>query len=170
MTAVAETGGTGSAQPAPDFSLVLGGPLFQLLLRAHLSDDALTLVRKRLVVISLFTWLPLLLLSAAQGTLMAGKVAVPFLKDVEVHVRFLVALPLLIVAELVVHQRMRNIIAVFRERNLIPPAEVPRFQAAIAAAFRLRNSVLAEVLLAAFVYVVGVQVLWRQFIALQADT
>ena len=25
----------------PDFSLVLGGPLYQLLRRAHLSDDAL---------------------------------------------------------------------------------------------------------------------------------
>jgi Cytochrome c oxidase caa3 assembly factor (Caa3_CtaG) len=33
--------------------------------------------------------------------------------DVEVHVRFLVALPLLMVAELVVHQRMRPIIRQF---------------------------------------------------------
>ena len=31
----------------------------------------------------------------------------PFLLDFEVHVRFLVALPLLIAAELVVHQRLR---------------------------------------------------------------
>ena len=28
-------------QNPPDFSLVLGGPLFQLLRRAHLADDAL---------------------------------------------------------------------------------------------------------------------------------
>ena len=33
----------------PDFSLVIGGPLFQLLRRAHLSDDALHLVRQRIV-------------------------------------------------------------------------------------------------------------------------
>lgn len=39
----------------PDFSLVLGGPLFQLLRRAHLSDDALMMVRQRLVVFMLLT-------------------------------------------------------------------------------------------------------------------
>jgi hypothetical protein len=32
---------------------VLGGLLFQLLLRAHLSDDALTLVRQRIIVMAL---------------------------------------------------------------------------------------------------------------------
>ncbi len=47
----------------PDFSLVLGGPLFQLLRRAHLSGDALELVHLRILVITLFAWLPLLLLS-----------------------------------------------------------------------------------------------------------
>ncbi len=54
----------------PDFSLVLGGPLFQLLRRAHLSDDALQMVRQRIVVISLFTWLPLFLLAAFEGQLL----------------------------------------------------------------------------------------------------
>ena len=90
-----------------DFSLVLGGPLFQLLRRAHLADDALMLVRQRVIVIALFAWLPLLVLSALEGQVLGGSAAVPFLLDVEVHVRFLVALPLLIIAELVVHQRMR---------------------------------------------------------------
>ena len=51
----------------PDFSLVLGGPLFQLLLRAHLSDDALTLVRQRIIVIALLAWLPRLVLSTLEG-------------------------------------------------------------------------------------------------------
>ena len=36
-------------QTPTDFSLVLGGPLFQLLRRAHLSNDALTLVRQRII-------------------------------------------------------------------------------------------------------------------------
>jgi len=31
-----------------DFSLVLGGPLFQLLRRAHLSGDAPQMVRRRI--------------------------------------------------------------------------------------------------------------------------
>jgi hypothetical protein len=52
----------------PEFSLVLGGPLFQLLRRAHLSDDALLMMQRRIVVIALVTWLPLLLLSALERT------------------------------------------------------------------------------------------------------
>ena len=88
-----------------DFSLVLGGPLFQLLRRAHLSDDALTLARQRIIVISLLAWLPLLVLSAMEGNALGGSAAIPFMLDVEVHVRFLVAMPLLIAAELVVHKR-----------------------------------------------------------------
>ena len=160
----------GLLRQPPDFSLVLGGPLFQLLRRAHLADDALTMVRQRVVVIALLAWLPLLVLSAIEGRLLGGSVAVPFLLDVEVHVRFLVAMPLLIVAELVVHQRMRPLLQQFLERNLIPESGMARFEAAIASAFRLRNSVLAEVLLIAFVYGVGILIVWRHYVALDTAT
>ena len=132
-----------------DFSLVLGGPLYQLLRRSRLTDDALHLVRRRIIVISLLAWLPLLALSALEGVALGGNVAVPFLLDVEVHVKFLLVIPLMIAAELVVHQRMRFVVRQFLERNLIPESALPRFDAAIASAFRLRNSVLAEVLLMA---------------------
>ncbi len=88
-----------------DFSIVLGGPLFQLLRRAHLTGDALELLVRRVVAIPLFAWLPLLVLSALEGQALGGSVAIPFLLDVEVHVRFLLVMPLLIIAELVVHRR-----------------------------------------------------------------
>ena len=160
----------GLLRDSQDFSLVLGGPLFQLLRRAHLSDDTLMLVRQRIIVISLFAWLPLLVLSALEGKLLGGNVAVPFLMDVEVHVRFLVVVPLLIAAELVVHRRMRYLVRQFLERNLIPENAMARFDAAISSAFRLRNSVLAEVLLIAIVYVVGILIVWRQYLALDTPT
>jgi hypothetical protein len=160
-----------SASPAGgDFSLVLGGPLYQLLRRAHLADDALSLQRRRIVVITLLAWLPLLVLAALDGRLMGGGVAVPFLFDVDLHVKFLVALPLLVVAELVVHQRMRSLVENFQARRLVPAESIGRFEAAIASAYRLRNSVPAEVLLMAFVYVVGITVIWRQHMALDAAT
>lgn len=154
---------------AKNFSLVLGGPLFQLLLRAHLSDDALMHVRQRIIVIALLAWLPLLLLSAVEGHLLGGS-AVPFLMDVEVHIRFLLAMPLLILAELVVHRRMRPVVQQFLERNLIPDGGMTRFRAAIESALRLRNSVLAEVLLITLVYGVGVMIIWRHYISLDAAT
>lgn len=155
---------------AQDFSLVLGGPLFQLLRRAHLSDDALSLQRRRILVLALIAWLPLLLLATLSGRLFDGGVAVPFLFDVEVHVKFLVVLPLLVIAELVVHQRMRTVVSTFGARHLVAPVDVARLDSAIASAYRLRNSITAELLLIAIVYAVGISVVWRQYVALDAAT
>ena len=153
-----------------DFSLVLGGPLFQLLCRSHLSGNALELWRQRIVVITLIAWLPLLILSALQGQAWGRGAVVPFLLDVEAQVRFLIALPLLIVAELVVHQRMRLVVRQFLERDLIPKSALPYFDAAIKSAFRLRNSLIAEILLIGFVYIVGVLLFWRHYVALATAT
>src|SRR5215475_168733 len=92
----------------PDFSLVLGGPLFQLFRRAHLTGDSLDLLYRRLLVITLVAWLPLLLLATLNSS--AGNLGrLSFLHDVEVHVRFLIALPILVAAELIVHARMRPV-------------------------------------------------------------
>jgi hypothetical protein len=153
-----------------NFSLVLGGPLFQLLRRAHLADDALMLVRQRVIVIALLAWLPLLALSLVEGRVLGGSTVVPFLFDFEVHIRYLIALPLLVAAELVVHRRMSPLVQQFLERNLIPESSMPRFEAAIASAFRLRNSALAELMLIAFVYGVGILIVWRNYLALDTLT
>jgi hypothetical protein len=143
-----------------NFSLVLGGPLFQLLQRTRLAGDTLQLLHRRIVVLTLLAWAPLMALSLVQGHAWSG-VALPFLKDVELQVRLLVAVPLLIVAELVVHRRMRPVIGQFVDRGLIPEAARETFHEAVASAMRLRNSVSAELLLIAVVYVVGVGVSWR---------
>jgi hypothetical protein len=160
-------------KPSPlddDFSVVIGGPLFQALRRARLTGDGLQLVRRRIMVLAFIAWVPLLLLSAADGKAWGQVVAVPFLKDIDVHARFLVALPLLIVAEIIVHQRMRPVVTQFVTLGLVPPAIRDRFDAAIHSAMRLRNSILAELAMIALVYGVGVLVLWRYYVALAAPT
>ena len=154
----------------PEFSLVLGGPLYQLLRRSRVADSGLELLHRRILLISLICWLPLFILSAWQGQLLGGVSAIPFLRDVEVHIRFLVVVPLLVGAELVVHRRMRFLIAQFLERNLVAEEDMQRFKSAITSAMRLRNSVLAEVLLVAFVYLVGVLVIWRHYTAIDAES
>ncbi|MBV9726056.1 MAG: hypothetical protein JO299_12910 [Gammaproteobacteria bacterium] len=155
---------------ADTFSIVHGGPLFQLLLRARLSGDALDLVVRRVILFVLISWAPLLALSAFGGHLLDGNIALPFLLDIETHIRFLVVVPLLLLAELVVHRRLLPVARAFLDRDLISEADEDRFDAAINSAFRLRNSVLVEVLLLVFVYVVGVFVVWRQYTSLNVST
>jgi hypothetical protein len=129
------------------------------------------LLRRRILFFAVFGWLPLLLLSSLEGHLVAGGgVAVSFARDVDVHVRFLIVVPLLVLAELVVHQRMRPIARAFLDRNLIPEADLGRFRHALASAFRLRNSVLAETLMLLLVYGFGVLFVWRYYTALETTT
>lgn len=159
-----------SVQPIQDFSLVLGGPLFQILRRAHLSDEGLRLAVRRVLAIPLLAWLPLLLLAALDGTAVGGATSLPFIRDLEVHVRFFVALPLLLAAEPVVHLRMRHLVGSFLERRLIPDDDMGRFQATIESTFSLRNSTVAELALIVLVYGLGITVFWRQFLSLDVAT
>jgi len=149
--------------------VILGGPLFQMFRRAHLSGDALELLHRRLAALVLLAWLPLLILSSLGGRAWGDAVQMPFLRDIEVHLRFLVAMPLLILAELMVHQRMRPLAREFVERAMVTGAARPRFDAAAASAFRLRNSVTAEVVLIVFVYAFTIFFVWpRQAAAMSA--
>src|ERR1700756_4829712 len=96
-------------QQVPDFSLMLGGPLFQLLRKSRLEGDAMEMLHRRILAAIMLTWVPLLVFSTF-GPGSGGLGRISFVRDIEVQVRFLVALPILIAAELVVHARIRLVI------------------------------------------------------------
>jgi hypothetical protein len=151
---------THNSKEPTDFSLVLGGPLFQLLVRSHLATPALDLMKRRIVFLSMFAWLPLLLLSLVDGKAL-GSVGLPFLYDIEMHARFLLALPLLIVAEIMVHQRTRLVVGQFTDRGIISVEVLPKFKEVIDSAMKLRNSVVIELILVILVFVAG-NYLWSK--------
>jgi hypothetical protein len=153
-----------------NFSLISGGPLFQLWRRTGLTGDALQMPHRRVLVAVLLTWVPLLLLSMVDGRAWGDSVVLTFLKDVETHVRLLMAVPLLILAEVKVHRELPTILRCFVDRGLISATERPRFEAAVASAVRLRNSIVAELLLIVLVYGVGILVIRRTQFALDMDT
>jgi hypothetical protein len=140
-----------------DFSLVLGGPLFQLLRKAHLEGDALELLNRRLIASILVTWFPLLILSTF-GTNVGGTGRISFFRDIEVHARFLAALPILIAAELVVHSRIRPVVRRFVEWRIVLPKDMPAFHKAVESAVKVRNSLSVELALLGAVYTLGLWV------------
>jgi hypothetical protein len=142
-----------------DFSLVLGGPTFRFLRKARLSGDHLELLLRRMIIITSIAWVPLLLLDRL-GSQAASIGRLSFLHDVEVQARFLVALPVLIGAELIAHSRIRTVVRRFVERRIVRLEDLPRFEAAIEAAVRLRNSIPVEVVLLISVYTLGLW-LWN---------
>jgi len=157
-----------TAQAPPDFSLVLGGPLFRLCRRARLSGDALELLHRRVLAITLLAWLPLLFLSALERHAVGASIKIPFLHDIEANVRLLVALPVLILAELVVYRRMSPVRR-FMERSIVLSYDAPRFNAAINSAIGVRDSIAVEGTLLVLVYTLGLWI-WRSQLALGEPT
>jgi hypothetical protein len=151
-----------------DFSLVSGGPVYQFLLRVGLVKPPFDRVAWRMAVITMVAWLPLLLLTALGGRLMGG-VKIPFFYDIEVQCRLLVALPLLIGAEVAIHRPIRMLILQFVERQIIRPVELPQFEGFIQSALRLRDSMFAELALLAVV-IVGGRFVFASVIAVSSDT
>ena len=160
---------TVEASEPPEFSLVHGGPLFQLTRRAHLSGPSLELLHRRILTVTLVAWLPLLLLSVLGGRAFAGVVTIPFLYDIETHVRLLIALPLIVAAEVVVDIRISPLVRCFVERRIVVADDLRAFNAAVRSTMRADDSVAAEIALLILVYTLGVW-LWQSQMALAAAT
>jgi hypothetical protein len=131
-----------SADTAFELSLVRGDLLFRLQRRVGLvPPDGLGLVR-RAVFWALLAWLPIVLWALYVGRAMPGVPGEPLLAHFGVHARFLVAVPLLILAEGPVHALTTRLLSHFVHSGVVPPATVGQFRAAIAATARLRDATL----------------------------
>ncbi len=157
-----------ASSSSQDFSVVLGGPLYQIYWRSRLLQPPIELVKRRMLAMITLTWLPLLVLSAAAGNMTAG-VKVPFLYDLDAHIRFLLVLPLLIGAELLVHRRVRSLVPQFSERGIVAPRDRARYDSIIDGTVRLRNSGTVEIALLAASTTLGYWI-WRQHLSLNVDT
>lgn len=132
-----------------------GGLLFRLLRSVGVKDAALKRLKLlALIGVPLVAWLPLLILSAVDRKLVPGSTSTPFLMDLSAHIRLLVALPLLLLAGLVAEVRILPTLRQFLVRRLIHDDAMERFRATIASAFRLGDSVLADLIIIALIYTV----------------
>jgi hypothetical protein len=159
---------TSRVEEATDLSLVMGGPLYQAYLRCRLVRPPIELVTRRIIAFALITWVPLAILSAVEGRFTGG-VDIPFLENISAHVRFLLVLPLMIVAEVIVHRQITRSVKQFEGRGLVAPEDEPRFNEAVTGALRLRNSAVVEVMLIVLAITVGFW-LWKRHIAMHTDT
>src|SRR5580698_4504342 len=135
------------------FLLTEGGPTYRLETRIGLiRADSTRLLRRALVSI-LLTWFPLLILSTLQGNATGHLVPVPFLHDFAVHARFLLAVPLLLLAETLLGPRLAHAASHFVESGLIVGKDFARFDDAIESGLRWRDSAAVEIVLIFTAYV-----------------
>src|SRR5271170_5178526 len=153
----------------PQLSLVSGGLLFQLFRKTHLWGDEPRLVFRRVVVVLCLVWLPLLVLSAFAGSALSDAVSVPFLHDFDVNIRFLIALPVLLAAEVGVDRSISPSLQRFVTRRIVLEEDLPAFRAAMHSVSRLCNSFVIDIGLIIIVYTAG-HWLWLRRVALREST
>lgn len=151
------------------FSLASGGPLFRFYLRHRLATPDLDLVKRRVLFFFLLGWLPLLIIAAWQGNVMGDAVRLPFLYDLEAHIRFLIVVPLFLVGEPYAHKRLKFLVTQFVERGIVLPEDYTEFNRIAGSTVRLRDSVSVELLLVILVYAAGRQ-FWSHELDLKAST
>lgn len=134
------------------FLLTEGGPTYRLETRVGLIRANSTRILRRALLSILLTWIPLLILSALQGNAMGHMVPVPFLRDFAVHARFLLAVPLLLLAETLLGPRLAHAASHFVDSGLILEKDFARFDAAIESGLRWRDSTAVEVILICMAY------------------
>jgi len=139
--------------PAVTFSLTEGGPGSSMMKRLHLVHPELGTgsVRTALYLAAL-TWVPLFILCLVEG-LAFGGVKVPFFYDIGAHARFLLAVPILVLADIPIGTRLRQAVTHFIAAHLVREDEKAKFGDALLDALRLRDSHLAELTVLVLAYV-----------------
>jgi len=137
------------------FSLVRNDAPFRLMRRIGLVPaDGIGAVR-RAVLFAAIAWLPLAMWAYFTGrALPGGTVSEPLLQHFGVHVRGLLAIPILILAQVSALRITSYLVPWFVRSGVVPQREIPRFEAVVASSMRLRDQS------APWIAIVVVAILW----------
>ena len=109
---------------------------------------------RRAVLFASLAWLPIVLWSATAGRLFDAGTGEPLLQHYGVHVRCLLAIPLLVLGEASMHATVQRLTAQFVSSGIVGPGLREAFGSAIDRVRRLRDASLPWVLL------IGVAIAW----------
>lgn len=137
---------------AESFSITRGGPFYRLVTRIFREEPERERVERRAIVAATITWLPLFVLCIAQGLAFGHNVRVPFVRDFAANVRFLVALPIFILAEYKIDRRWHTLVLEFLHTGLVREDQVPIFDSVLEKIARLRDRFTPELILVLLAY------------------
>lgn len=136
--------------------LMEGGPLYSFQKRLGLIRHRAPQIKRRAVLAALLTWLPLLILSAIQGRAFGHSVPVSFIRDFGAFSRFLLAVPLLLLAENILGPRIAGTASHFIESGVVIEKDYLQFDKLVELALRARDSVIAEIVIAILAYTLSI--------------
>jgi hypothetical protein len=104
--------------------------------------------------LALLTWLPLAAWALYAGRMLPGSVDEPLLMHFGVHVRFLLAVPALILGEVLAHRVSTTLIPYFLTSGVVPPAQRGAFVRVLGGVAPLRDRTLPWVLIAVLAWTI----------------
>jgi hypothetical protein len=153
ITSAMETRDSASAELKVTFSLTEGGPGGTFMRRPwprNVSPGASSMYSAS--ILTALAWLPLCLLSLFEHLALRG-VKLPFLYDIAAHTRFLLAVPLLVLADIPIDARVRQAVGHFLAANLVDGKELSRFSAIVFDTLRIRDARIGGIAVIVLAYV-----------------
>jgi hypothetical protein len=134
-----------------ELSFIRGGPFYRIQRAVGLIRGNQWNLRRRIAVLIAIGWLPLLLIT---GLLNSGGLR-SVLTDYRVYSRLLIAVPVLILGEILMDSRFRGVLDSIREAGLLDAPDTAYMDGVIAKIVRLRDAFLPELLILVLVIVRG---------------
>jgi hypothetical protein len=125
-----------------NFSLSEGGPFYEMLKKMGLYNNQGKLALVGLII----SWFPLLVITAFEGTLYSG-IQMPFLKDVAMQARLLIAFPLLILIKSAIDSKVNAVTKYISDALMDQEERHLILNTAFQRAKKLTNSGLTELIL-----------------------
>jgi len=122
--------------PPAELSLVPGGPFYRTHLAIGLIRPNRWNVGRRIVMSIAISWVPLFLITLLldPGGLRS------FVMDYRVHARLLIAVPALLIGEIVMESRFREVFRYLRESGLLDVHDMAYMDGVVANLVRLRDA------------------------------
>ena len=142
----------GAASAVDQFSLVRDGFFYRLQRGLGLIPAGGGGFMRRAVAYALITWLPLVIAACCAGTAIESPGGnEPLLGHIGIHVRCLVAIPLLVLAEGIAQKLIPLGLREFKQSGLVDDELAPRFDQVLLGVLTLRNRISPWIVIAMFV-------------------
>jgi len=144
---------------ALSFPLFEGGPFYRLQQRLGLVRAEQRRMWFRVLVAVLISWVPMAVLAAEQGLAIGPTRLESFLMDFAANARFLVTVPVFLLAEASCMTQLRSVVRQFLDAGLVKDASRASFEATVRDTVRRSHSGRAEAVLVGLAYLHTVVVL-----------
>src|SRR5271170_1252402 len=137
------------SEAAREASLVRGGPFYRAQEAVRLVSPERWNLGRRIAFAVCLGWVPLFLITLLSRPHAIGSL----LTDYTINVRLLIAVPVLLIGQVIMENTFRTMVRHIREAELLSSQEQMKMDLTISSLIRLRDSIIPEIVIVAAAYI-----------------